>query len=91
MRTPADDDDLIATFVCKDPESGDLDDCPAFYRTNRGSWIAQGKRRGPQVAAQLRSLADDETFCEFPDPLMDLVVRTYVKERYGIDLGGAAQ
>ncbi|WP_433328802.1 hypothetical protein [Spirillospora sp. CA-294931] len=91
MPTPADDDDLIATFVCKDPGSGDLDDCPAFYRTNRKTWIAQGKRRGEGVAAQLRSLADDETFCELPDQLMDLIARVYVKEHYGIDLGGATQ
>lgn len=90
MRTPAD-DGLIATFVCKDPGSGDLDDCPAFYRTNRGSWIAQGKSHGEEVAAQLHSLADDETFCEIPGPLMDLIARTYVKEHYGIDLDGATQ
>ncbi|MDX6740490.1 hypothetical protein [Actinocorallia sp. A-T 12471] len=91
MQSPDDGDDLIAIFVCKDPDSLEYDDCPAFYRTDRGTWIGQGKRRGPGVAAQLRSLAEDETFCEFPDPLMDLVVRIYVKERYGIDLGGAAQ
>jgi hypothetical protein len=84
------DDEPRATFYCKDPGSVDTDDCAAFYQTDRRSWIVQGKRRGGAVAAQLRALAVDETFVEIPEPLVELFVRRYVKERYGTDLGGAA-
>lgn len=84
-------DDLLATFFCKDPNSVDTDDCPAFYETDRRSWIVQGKRRGTRVAAQLRALGDDETFVEIPEPLVELFVRRYVKERYGTDLCGPAE
>jgi hypothetical protein len=82
--------ELRAVFYCKDPGSVDTDDCPAFYQTDRYSWIVQGKRRGAAVAEQLRALADDETFVEIGGPLVDLFVRRYVKERYGTDLGAAA-
>ncbi|MUN35269.1 hypothetical protein [Actinomadura litoris] len=51
MRQPHGDDGLTATFFCKDPESqGDIE-CDALYSTDRDSWIVQGKRRGPEVAA----------------------------------------
>ena len=90
MQSPDVDGGLHATFYCKDPGSVDTDDCAAFYYTDRLSWIVQGKRRGAAVAAQLRALADDETFVEIPEPLVELFVRRYVKERYGTDLGGAA-
>ncbi|SBW26725.1 hypothetical protein FDG2_5023 [Candidatus Protofrankia californiensis] len=50
----------------------------------------QGKRRGDVVAAQLHALAVDETFVEIPEPLVELLVHRYVKERYGTDLGSAA-
>lgn len=86
MQT-ADADDLRATFFCKDPNSLDLDDCPAFYKTDRGSWIVQGKQRGSAVAAQLHALGDDESFVEIPEPLVELFVRRYLEERHGTDLG----
>ncbi|MBL7552801.1 hypothetical protein I6A60_33830 [Frankia sp. AgB1.9] len=78
------------TFYCKDPGSVDIDDCAAFYQTDRCSWIVQGKQRGDAVAAQLRALALDETFVEIPEPLVELLVHRYVKERYGTDLDRAA-
>jgi hypothetical protein len=84
------DDKLRVTFYCKDPSSVDIDDCAAFYQTDRRSWIVQGRRRGDAVAAQLHALAVDETFVEIPEPLVELLVHQYVKERYGTDLGGTA-
>jgi hypothetical protein len=81
------DDDLTATFYCKDPDSQGATDCETFYRTDRDSWLVQGKRRGPGVAAQLVSLADDETFLEISERTVDTFVRQYVKETRGIDLG----
>ncbi|MFC5185383.1 hypothetical protein [Actinomadura harenae] len=86
----SDGDDLTATFFCKDPESHGADECETVYRTDRASWIVQGKLRGPKVAAQLISLADDETFSEISDRTMEHFVRRYVREHYGIDLGEAA-
>lgn len=91
MRQPDAGDDLLATFYCKDPGSVDTDDCPAFYQTDRQTWVVQGKQRGSKVAEQLRALADDETFVEIPEPLVELFVRRYAKERYGTDLGSAAE
>lgn len=81
------DDNLTATFYCKDPESSTSDDCETFYKTDRASWLVQGKRRGPQVAEQLVGLADDETFLEVSERTVDSFARKYVKERYGVDLG----
>jgi hypothetical protein len=91
MQSPDAGDDLLATFYCKDPSSVDTDDCAAFYHTDRRTWIVQGKRRGAKVAAQLRALGDDEMFVEIPEPLVELFVRRYVKERYGTDLGSTAE
>jgi hypothetical protein len=90
MQLPGDGDDLKATFFCKDPDSHGADECETFYRTDRDSWLVQGKKRGPSVAAQLLSLSDDETFAEVSGPTVELFVWMYVKERYGIDLGRAA-
>ncbi len=86
-QLPSQDDSLTATFYCKDPESHGADDCETFYKTDRDSWLVQGKRRGPQVAAQLVGLAEDETFLEVSDRTVDAFARKYVKERYGVDLG----
>jgi hypothetical protein len=91
MQSPDAGDELLATFYCKDPDSIDTDDCPAFYRTDRRSWIVQGKRRGDSVAVQLRALGEDETFVEIPEPLVELFVRRYVKEHHGTDLDRPAQ
>ncbi|MCD0453081.1 hypothetical protein LO762_28435 [Actinocorallia sp. API 0066] len=82
-------DELTASFFCKDPDSNHGEDCETFYRTDRDSWLVQGKRRGERVAAQLVALADDETFVEMSQRTVDLFVRTYVRETYGLDLGDA--
>lgn len=91
MKTPGTRDDLRLTFYCKDPGSTTSEDCATFYRTNHGTWMVQGERQGANVTAQLRGFKPTETCVEIPAPLVDLLVQTYVKERYGIDLGGAAQ
>jgi len=76
------------TFFCKDPESVPGEDCPTFYRTDRGSWIVQGEHRGePEVVVQLLALKAEETALEIPERLAELFVRMYAKERYGVDLG----
>lgn len=80
------DDNLTASFYIKDPESGVSGDCETFYSTDRDSWLIQGKRRGPRVAAQLVSLADDETYLEVSGRTVDAFVRKYVKENHGVDL-----
>ena len=85
-HTPSHDDNLAATFYIKDPESGVSGDCETFYSTDRDSWLIQGKRRGPQVAAQLVNLADDETYLEVSNRTVDAFVRKYVKENHGVDL-----
>jgi hypothetical protein len=87
MQTRRVDDDLTMSFFCKSPGSKGEDDCPSFYRTDRGSWVVQGDRRGEEVAVQLRALKDHETFLEIPDALADRFVRMYAKECYGVDLG----
>lgn len=82
-----DGDDLTATFFCTDPNSQGGVECETFYETDRDSWIVQLKKRGPGVRDQLVALADDETFGEMSGRTMDVFVRKYVRERYGIDLG----
>lgn len=81
---------ITVTFFCKDPDSKDEEDCPSFYRSNRGSWMVQGLRHGEDVAVQLRALKDDESFVEIPEALAERFVRMYVKERYGVDLSPAS-
>lgn len=51
----------------------------------------QGDRLGKRIGALPRGLKPSETFLEIPETLVRLFVRKYVKERYGIDLGGAAE
>jgi hypothetical protein len=86
MEHPHRDDDLAVTLFSKDPSSQGAAECDSFYATSRGSWGVQGKRHGPKVMSQLTGLADDETFVEVSGPTVDVFVRRYVKERYGIDL-----
>jgi hypothetical protein len=86
MRHPDDGDGLTAIFYCKDPGSQGVEMCDTFYRTDRGSWVVQGKRRGERVAAQLVGLADNETYVEVSGPTVDVFVRRYVEEHYGVDL-----
>jgi hypothetical protein len=88
MKTPHTNDGLRLTFFCKDPASVPGEDCATFYRTNRSSWVVQGDRREePELISQLVALKPCETSVEVPEPLVELFVNTYVKERYGIDLG----
>ncbi|WP_327089558.1 hypothetical protein OIE66_02740 [Nonomuraea sp. NBC_01738] len=88
MQTSRPADDLRLAFYCTDPDSVPGEDCATFYRTNRGTWIVQGDRRDePHVVAQLVALKPSETSVEIPEPLVELLVRSYAKERYGIDLG----
>lgn len=84
---PSQQNDLIVTFYCKDPDSAGSRDCETFYETDRGSWIVQAKVRGDNVRDQLVSLAPDETFGEMSGRTVDTFVRKYAKERYGVDLG----
>ncbi|MFC5182794.1 hypothetical protein [Actinomadura harenae] len=79
-------DDLAVTFFCKDPGSNQDNECAAFYKSNRRSWIVQGDRLGPDVGDMLNALAEHETYLEIPDALADRFVHMYVKERYGVDL-----
>jgi hypothetical protein len=68
------------TFVCKDPSSRTDDDCPAFYQTDRGTWVVQGWRiTDRDVRDQLRNLAEDETYLEIPDGLVRLLVDMHGK------------
>ncbi|TDD69785.1 hypothetical protein [Actinomadura rubrisoli] len=85
-KYPGKDSDLTLTFHTKDPDSGHGKECETFYTTDLESWIVQGKKRGPNVRAQLANLAEDETFLEISDRTMAAFVQRYVKERYGIDL-----
>ncbi len=67
-------------FVCKDPASRTDDDCPAFYRTDKGTWVVQGwSMTGSEVRDQLRNLADNETYLEIPDGLVRLLAEKYMK------------
>ncbi len=45
----------------------------------------------PEVEEQLVGLKPSESYVEIPERLLDHLVRRYVKERYGLDLDGAAQ
>lgn len=81
MQTPNDGDDLRLTFYCKDPDSRPDEDCATFYRTNRRTWVVQGDRREePEVMAQLKAPKSGETAVEVPERLVELLVRTYLKE-----------
>jgi hypothetical protein len=92
MQPPNEDDKIMLSFYCKDPNSGDNLDCAAFYKTDQGTWAAQGNRRDePRVRAQLRGLKPWEAAVELPDELVELLAIKLVKERYGIDLGLRAQ
>ncbi|MCF6475748.1 hypothetical protein FAF44_46475 [Nonomuraea sp. MG754425] len=86
MQSYGDADDLSLTFYCKDPNSNQDNECETFYRTDRGSWLVQLKKRGPSVGAQLIGLGEDETFGELSERTMNRFVRMYVRERYGVDL-----
>ncbi|MFF0575081.1 hypothetical protein [Streptosporangium saharense] len=89
MQSPDDTLPLILTFILKDPDSLQEDQCPSLYRTSRRTWIIQADRRDePDVRAQARALAPHEGLGEVTDDFMDVIARTYVKERYGLDIPG---
>ncbi len=89
MKTPDGVQPLALTFICKDGSSVGDKECPAFYGTNRGSFVVQGDRREePEVIGQARAFVPErEGLLEIPGTLVDPFVRIYVREQYGIDLG----
>lgn len=47
--------------------------CPALYRTDRGTFIVQGKRvTDPDALGDIRDLAPDELVVEVPADVLDL-------------------
>ncbi|GAB2918136.1 hypothetical protein ACFMQL_20205 [Nonomuraea fastidiosa] len=47
--------------------------CPALYRTDRGTYVVQGKRvTDPQALADVRDLGPDETVVEIPADVLEL-------------------
>jgi hypothetical protein len=47
--------------------------CPALYRTDRGTYVVQGKLiTDPAALADVRDLADDETVVEVPADVLEL-------------------
>ncbi|MFC4056680.1 hypothetical protein ACFOWE_00085 [Planomonospora corallina] len=47
--------------------------CPALYKTDRGTYVVQGKRiTDPQALADVRDLADDELVVEVPADVLAL-------------------
>lgn len=54
----------------------DIDDCPALYATDRGTFVVQGKRvTDPQAIADLRNIGDDEFYVEVPPDVLRLAER----------------
>lgn len=47
--------------------------CPALYRTDRGTYVVQGKViTDPQALADVRDLAHDKGIVEVPVDVLDL-------------------
>ncbi|WP_449061232.1 hypothetical protein [Planomonospora algeriensis] len=47
--------------------------CPALYKTDRGTYVVQGKIvTDPHALADVRDLADDETLVEVPADVLAL-------------------
>ncbi len=47
-------------------------DCPALYRTDRGTYVVQGWRvTDPQALSMVRDLAEGETVVEIPADVLD--------------------
>lgn len=90
MQSYGDGDDLSLTFYCKDPDSNQDSECETFYRTDRGSWLVQVKKRGPGVGAQLIGLGKMRRLEELSERTMNVFVRKYVREHYGVDLPDGA-
>jgi hypothetical protein len=87
MKTPDGVPLVRLSFYVKDPDSFQGQDCPTFYRTDRGTWVVQGDRRDEsEVVAQAQGFKAREGLLELPGDLVDLFARMYVKEKYGVDL-----
>jgi hypothetical protein len=88
VEHPRDDDPIMLSYYCG-PESETAETCPAVHRiTNRGAWLWQGELRDdPHVRSQLRKPSPTEVGVEVGDDLVDMFVRAYAKEKYGVDLG----
>lgn len=55
----------------------DADGCPAQYATDRGTFVVQGKFvTDAEAIAELRNVADDESYVEVPADVLDLADRT---------------
>lgn len=60
------------TYLGKTNDSG-TNDCPALYRTDRGTYVVQGKIvTDPDALADLRQLAADESCVEVPADVLHL-------------------
>lgn len=56
--------------------TSDVENCPALYATDRGTFVVQGKRvTDPEAIADLRNLADDEFYVEVPADVLGLADR----------------
>ncbi|SDU17154.1 hypothetical protein [Jiangella alkaliphila] len=63
------------TYLGKTSDSG-KNGCPALYATDRGTFVVQGKIvTDPEAIADLRDLADDESYVEIPADLLRLADR----------------
>jgi hypothetical protein len=62
------------TFVAKDPES-QPQRSPTLYRTDRASWMVQGRVTDPDVLAQM-NIPEREIACEIPDRLVPFFQET---------------
>ncbi|GAB3174278.1 hypothetical protein GCM10027059_46270 [Myceligenerans halotolerans] len=74
---------MRATFLGKDPESGD-EDSPTLFatdRTDRKTYIAQGwKVTDPAVLADVGEVPDHETIIEIPEDVIKMWARRYQEE-----------
>lgn len=60
------------TFIGKTGTSNE-GSCPALYRTDRGTYVVQGKVIiDPQALADVRDLAHDKGIVEVPVDVLDL-------------------
>ncbi|GII90118.1 hypothetical protein [Sinosporangium siamense] len=60
------------TFVGKTAGSNE-GDCPALYKTDRGTYVVQGwKVTDPQAIADARDLASNEALVEVPADVLHL-------------------
>ncbi|GAA4235996.1 hypothetical protein GCM10022254_44540 [Actinomadura meridiana] len=84
-------DAMMLSFYCG-PDSNTKETCPAVHRTDRGTWLWQGEvRDDPHTRSQLRKPSPTEAGVEVGDDLVDMFVRAYAKEKYGVDLDGTSQ